>query len=91
MQHELAALKHGGAWTAQLTGKNIDAALRLSERRLVANGGGQDLSVVAAGVRNYLALNESGSGYIVGERLSMGDLHAFNVLTNWYVSSPNAL
>ena len=46
---------------------------------------------MAAGVRNYLELNESGSGYIVGERLSMGDLHAFNVLTNWYVSSPNAL
>ena len=43
---------------------------------------------MAAGVRNYLELNESGSGYIVGERLSMGDLHAFNVLTNWYVSSP---
>ena len=62
MQHELAALKHGGAWTAQLTG-----------------------------VRNYLALNGSGSGYIVGERLSIGDLHAFNVLTNWCVPSPNAL
>ena len=43
------------------------------------------------GVRNHLALNESGSGYIVGERLSIGDLHAFNVLTNWCVPSPRAL
>jgi glutathione S-transferase len=33
---------------------------------------------------DYLAANDSQSGFLVGDRLSLADLHAFNVLGNWY-------
>ena len=33
---------------------------------------------------NYLAANPTNSGFMVGSRLSAADLHAFNVLCNWY-------
>ncbi|MCB1694267.1 MAG: glutathione S-transferase family protein [Pseudomonadales bacterium] len=36
------------------------------------------------GFVRYLEANPSRSGYFVGNRLSMADLHAFNVLCNWY-------
>jgi len=34
--------------------------------------------------RDYLAANASPSGFLVGDRLTIADLHAFNVLCNWY-------
>ncbi|MBL6692048.1 MAG: glutathione S-transferase family protein [Pseudomonadales bacterium] len=36
------------------------------------------------GFSSYLAQNESGSGYFVGSELTIADLHAFNLLCNWY-------
>lgn len=36
------------------------------------------------GFENYLAANPSNSGFFVGEQLSVADLHAFNILCNWY-------
>ena len=36
------------------------------------------------GLESYLGLNATGSGFIVGARLSVADLHAFNILANWY-------
>jgi glutathione S-transferase len=37
------------------------------------------------GFERYLAANPHGdSGFMVGSRLSIADLHAFNVLCNWY-------
>ena len=36
------------------------------------------------GFMNILEANPSGSGFLVGERLSAADLSAFNVLGNWY-------
>ncbi len=34
--------------------------------------------------QRYLDTNPSGSGFMVGSRLTVADLHAFNVLYNWY-------
>lgn len=36
------------------------------------------------GFSNYLDSNPADSGYFVGDELSIADLHAFNVLCNWY-------
>ena len=36
------------------------------------------------GFERYLDANRTGSGYFVGETLTMADLHAFNLLCNWY-------
>lgn len=38
------------------------------------------------GFVRYLQANPAESGFMVGERLSVADLHAFNVLANWYKS-----
>lgn len=36
------------------------------------------------GFARYLQGNPADSGYFVGDRLTMADLHAFNLLCNWY-------
>lgn len=36
------------------------------------------------GLENYLKRNVSDSGYMVGNDLTFADLHAFNILCNWY-------
>jgi glutathione S-transferase len=33
---------------------------------------------------NYLQANPTDSGYMVGKNLTVADLHAFNILCNWY-------
>ncbi len=44
--------------------------------------GGFDNNLI--GFQNYLRRNPAGSGFFVGSDLSIADLHAFNVLCNWY-------
>ena len=38
------------------------------------------------GFVRYLNANPADSGFMVGKRLSVADLHAFNALANWYKS-----
>lgn len=36
------------------------------------------------GFEGYLAANKADSGFFVGKELTIADLHAFNILCNWY-------
>lgn len=36
------------------------------------------------GFQRYLDANPSGSGFFIGDELTIADLHAFNLLCNWY-------
>lgn len=63
----------------------------VAQARLHAFMGEGVWGIVTDGYRNhldafvrYLNDNATGSGFLVGERLSVADLHAFNVLCNWY-------
>ena len=47
---------------------------------IVSNGFANHLN----GFVRYLEANKTGSGYFVGDSLTMADLHAFNMLCNWY-------
>ena len=47
---------------------------------LVSNGYQNNLDAF----ERYLDANKTDSGFMVGTRLSIADLHAFNVLCNWY-------
>lgn len=58
-----------------------DAFLGEGERFGVLNDGYHDNLDAFV---DYLEANPAQSGFIVGSRLSMADLHAFNVLCNWY-------
>ena len=43
------------------------------------------------GFRNYLQSNPADSGFFVGDSLTVADLHAFNLLCNWYKAFDPAL
>ena len=43
------------------------------------------------GFRHYLQANPRDGGFMVGDRLSVADLHAFNVLANWYKAFDRSL
>ena len=59
--------------------------------RLEAFMGNRVWGIVTNGFQNhldafagYLNANSQDSGFIVGDKLSIADLHAFNILCNWY-------
>ena len=63
----------------------------VAQARLNAFMGDGAWGLVTDGYRNQLdtinrclVANASGSGFLVGSRLSVADLHAYNVLCNWY-------
>ena len=58
----------------------VDAFLGQGSWGLSGNGYRRNLDAF----ERYLEANPSESGFIVGERLSVADLHAFNVLCHWY-------
>ena len=47
---------------------------------------GQNYENKLRGFRNFLQENNGGDGFMVGGHLTLADLHAFNVLINWYKS-----
>jgi len=60
--------------------QRLDAYMGRGHWGIVTNGYHGNLQVY----RDYLAANTSDSGFMVGDALSVADLHAFNVLCNWY-------
>jgi len=91
MAHAYDALFH---WNGLLT---VNARLNVPpdvvRDRLAAFRGEGEWGISGDGYRNhlngfqaYLDANEAQSGFMVGSRLSVADLHAFNVLCNWYKS-----
>lgn len=60
--------------------KRLAAFMGKGQWGLASNGFHQNMK----GLDNYLNRNASDSGYMVGDELSFADLHAFNVLCNWY-------
>lgn len=58
----------------------LEAYMGKSQWGLVSNGYDNHLR----GFQNYLEGNAAQSGYMVGNDLTVADLHAFNVLCNWY-------
>jgi len=91
MAHAYDALFH---WSGLL---QINARVNTPEdvvaARLAAFLGDGDWGVVSDGYhenlnafQRYLDANSANGDFIVGSRLSVADLHAFNVLCNWYKS-----
>ena len=58
----------------------LDAFLGNGSWGVVTDGYHQNLDAF----KRYLDANSSGGDFIVGSKLSVADLHAFNVLCNWY-------
>lgn len=79
-------------WNGMLT-VNIRNGIsdELAEARLAAFMGQGQWPLVSEGFDNnlrafdrYLQANPAGGGFFVGDRLTIADLSAFNVLCNWY-------
>ena len=89
MAHCYDALFH---WNGMLQiAIRINIKPEVAEARLNAFMGDGVWGIVTNGYRNhlntfvkFLEANRSNSGFLVGDRLSAADLHAFNVLCNWY-------
>lgn len=64
----------------EVVAARLDAFMGKSQWGLVSNGYDNHLR----GFQNYLESNSAQSGYMVGPDLTVADLHAFNVLCNWY-------
>lgn len=62
------------------TQARLDAFMGRGSWGLVSDGFHNNLRAF----ERYLAANPAASDFIVGDRLSVADLAAFNVLTNWY-------
>lgn len=61
-------------------GRRLESFMGRGQYGLATNGYDAHLK----GFSGYLADNASGSGYFVGDDLTIADLHAFNLLCNWY-------
>jgi glutathione S-transferase len=87
--HAYDALFH---WAGMLqVNLKINTPDDVAESRLQAFLGNGAWGIVTDGYRRhldgferYLDANPASSGYMVGSRLSVADLHAFSVLCNWY-------
>ena len=89
MAHCYDALFHWSGMLGVIIRTNISD--EVAQARLNAFMGDGIWGVVTNGYRNhlktfvtYLESNPKRSGFLVGDRLSVADLHAFNVLCNWY-------
>ncbi|MCR9097009.1 MAG: glutathione S-transferase [bacterium] len=96
MAHAYDALFH---WNGMLTvNAKVNVPDDVVRDRLAAFLGDGAWGVSGNGYRNhlngflhYLQANPKDGGFMVGDRLSVADLHAFNVLANWYKAFDRSL